>query len=590
MQFWCGSKRKPIAWLLPIMALTLVFAVACGSAAAPQPAAPEATQAEVKAQEVPTAAPQTMGKSDTPMEQPEAATGTATIMVGGWGGRFTLLHATNCHNYDVNFHGYMIRSDDDRAFIPGIASAWDISDDGLTWNFTVRDNAVFHDGEPVTADDVYFTWVQSWGPEALEVASSSSALNMSRNTEMIKRTAPDQVSITHKVVTSGFPGFVSDTSGACQGMVMPAHFWGGLNNLHDDDLTSQYDVNPVGAGPLTLSQHIPEELMAFEGFDDYYAEERNLKIAGIDLRKVPEEATRAAALRAGEADIAPVSGDTQAQVEGGGGRIVYGDEASYIYIKFLGGWDRQGDGTPLPDTPLVHKEVRQALHYALDLETFRTELWGTEVFVPKGWSHVTPSSLGYSAELDPFPYDPDKARELMAQAGYPNGDGFGALVLNTWTSRAVPFLPESAQIAADFWKKELGIEVEVRIGDETATKKAANTTDELYGQVLWRDNEARVDGASIMRSGYAQPDNVSRSHNSQALFDKTVETMAVIDPALRHQAWNELYKIAKDEAHRMAIGYINIPWGVGPNVLEWTPQPMAFYPSNLHTIVLAEQK
>jgi peptide/nickel transport system substrate-binding protein len=125
---------------------------------------------------------------------------------------------------------------------------------------------------------------------------------------------------------------------------------------------------------LKLVQHVPEELMAFERFADYCDEERSLKISGVDLRKVPEETTRATALRAGEADIAPVSLDTQGQVESGGGRIVWGQEASYLRIQLLGAW--------LPEVPFCKKEVRQALQYALDLKEFEA-LFGEGVFVPR---------------------------------------------------------------------------------------------------------------------------------------------------------------------------------------------------------------
>jgi peptide/nickel transport system substrate-binding protein len=284
-------------------------------------------------------------------------------------------------------------------------------------------------------------------------------------------------------------------------------------------------------------------------------------------------------LRAGEADIAPVSLDTQEQVESGGGRIVCGEEASYLRIQLLVTW--------LPEVPFSKKEVRQALQYARDLKEFEA-LFGEGVFVPKGWAFVTPSSIGYSPELDPYPFNPDKARELMAQAGYPNGEGFGKLIINTWVSRAVPFLPESAELAANFWRTELGIDAEVRVGDETALKEAPNASDTLYGQIVWRDNEARVDGVSSIRSSFATPDNLGRAHDNPEIFEIATQAIAVIDPVKQETALNNLYKRLRDESHRFAIGYINVPWGVSPRVLEWTPQPMAFYPSALHTIRLAE--
>jgi peptide/nickel transport system substrate-binding protein len=577
----CLLVGRPRPWQMVLLALTLmlVLVVACGAAA---PAAPQEGQTTDRSAPQPPVAAQATA-APTSAAQPAPASqdvaihpGKAVIMVGGWGGRFIPLHASDCHSYMINFHDFLIRSDQNRQYIPGIATEWKVSEDGRTWTVTLRDDAVFHDGTPVTAEDVEFTWLQSWGPGSIPIATSSSALNMARNVEKIERISPNQVSITTVNVDSGFPNYISDATGSCQGVVLPKKFWEGFD-IFDADRLVAYDGDPVGAGPLKLLDHIPEELMAFERFADYYDEERGLKISGVDLRKVPEEATRAAALQAGEADIAPVSLDTQGQVEEGGGRIVWGQEASYLEVRPLGNW--------LAGTPFSKKEVRQAFQYALDMKEFEG-LFGEGVFVPKGWSFVTPSTIGYSPELDAYPFDPEKARELMAQAGYPNGEGFGKLIINTWESRAVPFLPESAELAANFWRTELGIDAEVRVGDESALKQAANSSTSLYGQIIWRDNEARVDGVSTVRSGFGTPDNEGRSHNNPEIFELAQQGIGVIDPVQKQATLVKTYQRLRDEGYRFSIGYVNVPWGVGPRVVEWTPQPMAFYPSALHTIRL----
>ena len=573
------GRPRPWQMVLPALALVLVLAVACGAAA---PAAPQEGQTTDSSPPQPPVATQdtpapTSAAQPAPASQDVAVhPGKAVIMVGGWGGRFTPLHSTDCHSYQMSFHDFLIRSDQNRQYIPGMATEWKVSEDGRTWTVTLRDDAVFHDGTPVTAEDVEFTWLQSWGPGSIPIATSSTALNMARNVEKIEQISPNQVSITTINVDSSVPNLISDATGSCQGVVLPKKFWEGFD-IFDADRILAYDQDPVGAGPLKILDHIPEELMAFERFADYYDEERSLKISGVDLRKVPEEATRAAALRAGEVDIAPLSLDTRGQVEEGGGRIVWGQEASYLEVRPLGNW--------LAGTPFSKKEVRQALQYALNMKEFEA-LFGEGVFVPKGWSFVTPNTVGYSPELDAYPFDPEKARELMAQAGYPNGEGFGKLIINTWNSRAVPFLPESAELAANFWRTELGIDAEVRVGDETALKDAANNTGSLYGQIIWRDNEARVDGVSTLRSGFATPDNEGRSHNNPEIFGLARQGIGVIDPAQKQATLVKTYQRLRDEGYRFSIGYVNIPWGVGPRVVEWTPQPMAFYPSALHTIRL----
>ena len=83
---------------------------------------------------------------------------------------------------------------------------------------------------------------------------------------------------------------------------------------------------------------------------------------------------------------------------------------------------------------------------------------GPEVTQVKGWATVTPSGISYSPDLHRYPFEPVKARQLLAEADYPGGKGFGKLVINTYVSTAMPFLPESAQLGAEFWRRELGLD------------------------------------------------------------------------------------------------------------------------------------
>jgi oligopeptide transport system substrate-binding protein len=188
--------------------------------------------------------------------------------------------------------------------------------------------------------------------------------------------------------------------------------------------------------------------------------------------------------------------------------------------------------------------------------------------------------------MDPFPHDPDKARELLAEAGYPGGKGFGTLIINTWPSLASPLMPEAAQLVAESWRRELGLDVEVKVGDEAALKKAQSLTEELYGQILWRDNETRIEAAGSLRSSFGQPEVPSRAHNDAELFALVDQTLLEVDPVEREKVLNSTYRRLRDEAYYISPGYMNIPWGVGPRIKTWDPYPLALYVSALHTITL----
>jgi peptide/nickel transport system substrate-binding protein len=568
--------------LVTLLAIIVVLAVACGTAEAPDPTAmPEATSAPgVGETSQPTATPQAMA----PPAQAAVNPGEVTWMVGSFGNeRFDYTFAAGTgHDYARQIHGFLISSDVEggkRVFVPGIASEWSLSDDGLTTTFTIREGVKFHDGTEVTAEDVLWTLQHIFGPQAKEYGTSITNL-LTPVLDRFEQTGPDQVSATFKVPSPDFFSEVSDAAGDWIA-ILPKR-----STMHNLEEEAAYDQNPIGAGIMKLVNHVPVESMTFERFDDYYYQpkyglpsDKRVNFQTLRMFLVPEEATRVAALRAGEADIAPVSIASRKQVEAGSGRIVFGQEGVYFNIKLLGCWKAQW--------PCQDKRVRQALEYAIDKETMRDKLYGgPEVMQVKGWLGVTPSTIGYTPELDPFPYDPDKARQLLADAGYPNGEGFGKVIVDTWVSTSLPLMPESAQLAADDWRRELGLDVEVRVGDETALKKAYTLTEDLYGHVLWRDNETRIDAARLMRSDYANPDVKTTLHNDPELFELTNKALTVYDSAEREKVLNSTYRRLWDESYELGIGYVNIPWAVGPRILSWEPLPLAFYPSALHTITL----
>jgi ABC-type transport system substrate-binding protein len=576
--------------LTAILGLGLMLGVACGAAAtatpapakAPQPAAaqPPAPAAPVgAATPVPKAAP-----AATPVPASAVNPGKVTWMFTGFGSeRFDPAYASGSgHDYGRILHAFLFSSDvkdGSRVMTPGIATKWELSSDGLTWTFNIGKGAKFHDGTALTAEDVVWSLLHGMGPQSKEYVISSIPLAIAALVVRIEQTGPDQVSVTTKSPLADFPLTNSEAGSSWIGVVLPKRA-----TLHDLPEEAAYDRNPIAAGPMKLVKHVKVDSMTLERFADYYEQPKNgyptdkrVNFAALVLRLVPEEATRVAALRAGEADVGPVSLASRKQVEAGGGRVVFGQEGVVWYVRHKGCW--------LPQFPCNKKEVRQALAYAIDKEVMRDKLFGAEVMLVKGWHAVTPSTIGYSPDLAPYPYDPNKARQLLADAGYPGGKGFGKLVIHTYVSVSTPLMPESAQLGAEFWKRELGLDVEVKVGDQAALTLAA-AAGELNGAVHWGDDEARPDAAGHMRGLYANEQRKDTAHKDPELFALAQKALAVYDPVEREKAFNSMYRRVRDEAYYLPLGYFNIPWGVGPRILTWQPYPLSKYPSALHTIVL----
>jgi ABC-type transport system substrate-binding protein len=163
----------------------------------------------------------------------------------------------------------------------------------------------------------------------------------------------------------------------------------------------------------------------------------------------------------------------------------------------------------------------------------------------------------------------------------------GELVINTHVSASLPLMPEAAQLGAEFWRRELGLDVEVRVGDRATTIAASNLTEDLYGQITWTDDATRIDYVGALRNKFGNPERLGRAHDDPELYALTEKALAEFDPVGREEFLKStLYPRLRDESYHLGIGYVNIPWGVGPRVETWEPYPLSTWPSALHTITL----
>jgi ABC-type transport system substrate-binding protein len=575
----------------------LLLAVACG-AAAPAPAAQEAPKPPAEKPAAPAAAAPKATTAPTPApvaSAPKVHPGKVTLLVGDFGTeRFDTTYGTTGKDIRKTFHGHLTSWDlvDGRmVIVPGIASKWELSNGGKTTTYTIRKGAKFHDGTEITAEDVLWTFQHGMGPQAKEYSKSSPGIQYSGLMDRIELVGPDQVSITTKVASPELAVYISENEGgATQGQVLPKRA-----KLHDLTDVEAYEKNPIGAGPGKVVKHVKLQSITFERFDDFYfqpalgfATDKRFKFKTLELVQIPEEATRAAAIRAGEGDIAAVSLATRKQIEAGGGRLVFSPESVILESHI---W-----GCHKPQYPCHDKRVRQALNYAVNKELMRDRLFGgPEVMALEGWWIVTPSTIGYSPDLAPWPFDPNKARQLLAEAGYKTptnsgGKDFGKLVINTYQDLLLPNLIESAQLAADVWRKELGLDVEVKVMDKVVHNETRTLRmEEFDGTINWTAQNSRLDGAGITRLYFLskyKKEAFTRVHADPELFALTEKTLNSIGQPDEAAVFNSTYRRLREEAYQISIGYLNAPFAVGPRIQSWQPYRVAEYASALHTLTL----
>src|SRR5207237_7898449 len=173
---------------------------------------------------------------------------------------------------------------------------------------------------------------------------------------------------------------------------------------------------PIGLGPYKFVSHTPGVELVLEAFEGYWRKVPNIK--RLTIKSVPEESTRLAMLKKGEADFAGGQGEIAEKIKRDPKlTLVDTRHASMFWLEFPEQWDAK--------SPWADKRVRLAVNYALDRQAIN-EAACLGYCPPAGV--IIPRVMDYALPLEPLPYDPQKAKQLLAEAGYPNGFDAGELV------------------------------------------------------------------------------------------------------------------------------------------------------------------
>lgn len=288
--------------------------------------------------------------------------------------------------------------DDEGNVVPALAESWEISEDGTEYTFKLRQGVKFHNGEDFDAQDVVTSWEAGTDPVnayAYDVARTTSVEVIDDYTVKLTSEEPD-------------PLFLRFVAGSWA--MIPTDYFNevGLEGI---------EANPVGTGPFKFVEWVQGDRIVLEAFEDYW-DEGLPKLAKVTFRPIPEEATRIAAVQTGEIHIANRLPAEEAQrlLGAPGITIVRYPVDRVFYIAFNNLTSGKG-------TPIENKLVRQAMNYAVDRQAIIDALFNGYADLVVGFTTV--NNLGYDDSLEPYPYDPDKARELLAEAGYPDGFEIG---------------------------------------------------------------------------------------------------------------------------------------------------------------------
>jgi peptide/nickel transport system substrate-binding protein len=427
----------------------------------------------------------------------------------------------------------------------GIAERWEEAADRLSWTFWLRKGVSLHDGTELTAEDVKFSIDSLFDPKA--VAPLLGPAKTAFKEVEVKDPATLVIHLTQPAIF--LPWNFSCATGT-EGMILPKKYF---QQVGPDGFARA----PIGSGPYRVIKNAIGSSIQLEAVDRHWRDGVP-KFKTVTFMLVPEESTRLAQLRTGEADIVAVSREKVPEVKAAGFNVFskLNDQVVTVYMQ------QQWDPVPVAD-----KRVRQALNYAIDKEAIMR-------FVFAGQGVPTPMypigsygvAGGADPTLQPYPYDPQRAKQLLAEAGYPNG--FDTKIYS-YVTADLPELPRLSEAVADYLGK-VGVRARITPMDRAAlsTKRQAKS---LAGDLLpWStpNRSLAIHIVTIMQT----------LHHSKAMFTSTADpeldqmidrALASTDVAEVERLVGEMHRYLYHNANNITIGEIHTNYAANQKVTQW---------------------
>src|SRR5437667_5631615 len=289
-------------------------------------------------------------------------------------------------------HDALVKPMPGHAMGPSLAESWTMGKDAQSYDFVLRKGVRFHNGDPVTAEDVKFTF------ERYKGAGGKLLREKVREVQVVD---PGRVRFHLREPWPDFMTFYG-TSATGAGWIVPKKY---VDRVGDDG----FKKAPVGAGPYRFVSFKPGVELVLEAFEGYWRKVPSVKT--LVFRVIPDESTRLAALKRGEVDIAySITGPLAEELKRTPGLTLAPTFFPFtIWLVFTEQWDTK--------SPWHDKRVRLATNYAIDRQ-------GINQAVYLGYSKLAysfvPQGMEYYWGPPPYPYDPKRAKQLLAEAGYPN--------------------------------------------------------------------------------------------------------------------------------------------------------------------------
>ena len=550
-----------------VMAIVLIAATACAAptpTVAPIPtSAPVASTAPVatSAPAIKTDAPAPTAAPKTEATKPVAQGQRLVIALPQWATETPFGWKSTAADralWEGMFDNLLYIDPNTMDLKPGLATEWSHSADFKTWTFKLRQGIQFHEnwGE-LNAEDVKYSLEQNLRPDANGLQAGPI---FKANLDGID--TPDKYTVVVRFKNPMWDGALWMSNYGVQSIWSKKY-------LEQTGLEKAAQ-HPIGTGPYHLVEAHQGDYYVFEAVPNHWRQTPYFK--QLVVRRVTDPATRLAGVRSGEVDIAIEDGDYVVQAKKSGVRIVERKNMLQYWVVLPGqtisGFEDYCPKCPWVSDPNDPKsqekalKVRQALNLAVNKKAIIDNLWQGYGSETMGSYWLYPGMKGYTADWKLPPYDPQKAKQLLTEAGYPNG-----FEINVVMVAQSPDSPDIMEAVALDWTK-VGI----------TPKRSTMDTPTFYtkvpvrklGQQAWVFGvPGRQDPALTYKSGLSTKGTGFLLAEYPELEKQGIATGAETDETKRVQMTTELAQKLYDGYYGVMIGIKSATWVVSPKVGNW---------------------
>jgi peptide/nickel transport system substrate-binding protein len=437
-------------------------------------------------------------------------------------------------NYFYNLYDSLTRWDGDLKLQPGLATSWKNVNE-TTWEFTLRPNVKFHDGQPLTSADVKATLDRNLVPGKTVVTAGFATI------ESVQAVNPTTV----RIVTKKPDPLILVRMAQMGSQILPAR-------MTTDDGVKELARKPIGSGAYRFVEWVKDERLVMEANREWWGwEGKAPTVDRIVWKPIPDDFPRLVALEKGEVDvITNVPPDRiQAIADGRTTKVLSAPSTRVVWLSMNAS-----------QAPLSDKRVRQAMHHALDMNTIIKRLYAGQGKPFSG--ALADTDFGHNPALKPYPFDQAKARQLLAEAGRPGGidvtlyAGSGTMVNDKHLLEAV----------ADMWGK-VGIRARVEMMEMGARQRMLNERALPANSLLLANPQSTLLDADGSLWRILHPNGFNGkywigSQPGQRFHDLMEQARYSLDPKKRQALYTEATQIIHDEKPNMDMFQETVVYGV----------------------------